>query len=395
MDNNKKNLHGLLLLVAFGVTLNFALQHLSLVRSGVGWILSLISPFLMGAAIAFILNVPMRAIENGLFGREWSKVRKSSKKGRARRPSPEEIRLKIKRPISYILTLLAVALVIFVVMFLIVPELANTFKIIGKALPGFYTEVQGWIAVLSEKFPEAADYLTGLQVDWKALVEKVIDLVQNSGIFSSAFGAVSSLVSGVFDFFVGFCFSIYLLMQKEKLSLQCRKILYAWLPKEKVDYIVRVGTLSCVTFSRFLSGQCLEALILGTMFFISMTIFGFPYALLIGVLVAVTALIPIFGAFIGCAVGAFLILIVDPVKALWFVVMFLILQQLEGNLIYPRVVGSSVGLPSIWVLVAVSLGGSLMGVVGMLIFIPLCSVLYTLLRETVYARLKKRAITVK
>ena len=390
---NKGNLRNILLAVAFGVVLNFGLQHFSLVKNSAVKVFSLFSPFVLGAAIAFILNVPMRAIEDALFGKEWSEKRpgKKNRKGL----SPDEFRLKIKRPVSYVLSLVAVAAVIFIVIFMIVPELTNTFMIIRSALPGFYADVQEWITALAVNYPEVAEYLTGLQVDWKGLVESVLGMIKDSGIFSTAFGAVSSLFNGLFNFFVGFVFSIYLLMQKEKLALQCRKLLYAWLPEKTVQYIVRVGALSDTTFSRFLSGQCIEALILGTMFFIVLTVLQYPYALLIGVLVAVTALIPIFGAFIGCGVGAFLILIVDPLKAFWFIVIFLILQQIEGNLIYPKVVGSSVGLPSIWVLAAVSLGGSMMGVAGMLIFIPLCSVVYALLRETVYARLAKRNLTVK
>ena len=166
--------------------------------------------------------------------------------------------------------------------------------------------------------------------------------------------------------------------------------MYAFLPEKKVEWCLEVCSLAAKSFSSFLTGQCVEALILGMMFFIAMSIFSMPYALLVGVLIAFTALIPIFGAFIGCIVGAFLILMVAPVKALIFVIMFLVLQQIEGNLIYPKVVGSSVGLPSIWVLAAVTIGGSLMGVVGMLIFIPITSVVYTLFRASVYKKLKSK-----
>lgn len=392
MDLNRQNLRKLILIVAFGVLLNFSLQHFSVLRGGISWILGMLAPFLLGSAIAFILNVPMRFIERTLF------------KERPRRPAPSKkppkkkaagLLIRLKRPLSLILTLVFVVGAILVVTFLIVPELGNTFRLLGEALPGFYLQVQQWIADLSASFPEAAEYLTSLPVDWKQLTQSVFDFVRNSGIFSSAFGAASSIVSGLVSFFVGFVFALYLLVQKEKLALQFKKLLYAFLPAERVEGIVRVATLSCDTFSRFLSGQCLEALILGTMFFIAMTILQFPYALLIGVLVAFTALIPIFGAFLGCIIGAFLILMVDPMKALWFIVLFLILQQVEGNLIYPKVVGGSIGLPSIWVLVAVTVGGSMMGIAGMLIFIPLCSVLYTLLRETVYRRLKERRVQVK
>ena len=188
-------------------------------------------------------------------------------------------------------------------------------------------------------------------------------------------------------------FACYILLQKEKLNVQVRKVLYAFIPRGRAEAALEVFSLTYSTFSSFLTGQCVEAIILGTMFVVAMTIFNMPYALLVGVVIAFTALIPIFGAFIGCAIGAFLIFMVDPVRALGFIVLFLVLQQIEGNFIYPHVVGNSVGLPSIWVLAAVSLGGSLMGVVGMLIFIPIVSVVYALFREVVYLKLKKQQIT--
>ena len=205
---------------------------------------------------------------------------------------------------------------------------------------------------------------------------------------------VSGVVSAATNFVIAFVFAMYIVLQKERLSVQVRKIMYAFLPRKGADWINRVASLAYTTFSHFFTGQCLEAVILGTMFFVAMTIFRFPYALLVGILVAFTALIPIFGAFIGCVVGAFLILMENPMQAVLFVVMFLILQQIEGNLIYPHVVGNSVGLPSIWVLVAVTVGGSLMGIVGMLVFIPLMSVCYTLFRQWVYDRLKKRELII-
>ena len=203
------------------------------------------------------------------------------------------------------------------------------------------------------------------------------------------------MVSVLTSSFIAFVFACYILLQKEKLGLQCRKALFALLPKRVAERVISVCSLSHRVFSSFITGQCVEAVILGTMFFVAMSILKMPYALLVGCLIAVTALIPIVGAFIGCGVGAFLILMVSPMQALIFVIMFLILQQVEGNLIYPHVVGSSVGLPSIWVLFAVTVGGSLMGVLGMLLFIPLTSVLYTLFREFVYKRLREKNIRVK
>ena len=209
-------------------------------------------------------------------------------------------------------------------------------------------------------------------------------------MLSSTVSAAMSIISGVTTFFIGFVFAIYILLQKETLSRQFKKLMRAYLPEAVTDRTLEILHLIYETFSSFFAGQCLEAVILGTMFFIVLSIFQLPYALLIGVLIAFTALIPLFGAFIGCAIGAFLMLMVEPLNALVFLIIFFVLQQLEGNLIYPHVVGNSVGLPSIWVLVAVTIGGSTMGIVGMLVFIPVCSVLYTLLREAVNKRLNKK-----
>ena len=224
--------------------------------------------------------------------------------------------------------------------------------------------------------------------------EKIMDLAQNWGsdLLSSGGGFISNVIGAISTFVIGLIFSFYLLFQKERLSRQGRQVCYALLPVSFADRVLEVLRLSNRTFSSFLSGQCLESVILGTMFVIAMTLLRLPYALLVGVLIALTALVPIVGSFIGCGVGAMLIAITDPWKALIFIVVFLVLQQIEGNLIYPQVVGSSVGLPSIWVLVAVTLGGKLMGVVGMLLFIPLCSVLYALFRSFIKSRLVQKAI---
>jgi len=206
--------------------------------------------------------------------------------------------------------------------------------------------------------------------------------------------AAKNIISGVSTFFIAFVFSCYILMQKERLSVQVRKLMYAFIPEDWTNIFIALGSLTYKTFSSFLTGQCVEAVILGMMFFIVMSIFNFPYAMLVSVLIAFTALIPVFGAFIGCAVGTLLILLVNPMKGLIFVVVFLVLQQIEGNFIYPHVVGNSVGLPSMWVLAAVSVGGSLFGVVGMLVFIPIVSVIYTILRGIVNRRLKEKKIMV-
>ena len=230
---------------------------------------------------------------------------------------------------------------------------------IAAQVPEAFERLQESAARFQEYLPLLANQIEGLSIDWAGLSQKAVGLVQNwgKGLLISGGGLVSGIVSGVTTFFIGLIFSLYILLQKEKLARQGRQLCYAFLPEAAADQLLNILRLSERTFSSFLSGQCLEAVILGTMFFVSMTLLHFPYALLVGVLIALTALIPIVGAFIGCAVGALLMLVNDPWQALWFIVLFLVLQQIEGNLIYPHVVGSSVGLPSIWVLAAVTVGG--------------------------------------
>lgn len=374
MDLNKDNMKKIMLLILFAVLLLVGVQRFDVVIGTVRGFISLISPFILGGCIAFIMNVPMRVIERNLFRSEKLK--------------------RIKRPISILLTLIAIVGVIFIVMFIILPELARTIVLLGDSITEFPKKVQEQVTDLVNKYPEIQSYLGKYEVDWNTIGKSAVGFVQGftSGLFNSTIGVVSSIVSGVANFIIGFVFAIYILAQKENLTKQCKEIIYSIFPEQRGDKIIAVFHLAENTFANFLSGQVTEAVILGCMFFITMTIFKFPYALLVGVLIAFTALIPIFGAFIGCIIGAFLILMINPIQALWFVVLFIILQQIEGNLIYPHVVGGSVGLPSIWVLVAVTLGGNLMGIAGMLIFIPLCSVLYALSRVSIGNELTRRGI---
>ncbi|MBE5961783.1 MAG: AI-2E family transporter [Lachnospiraceae bacterium] len=384
MELNKKNTQKILLIITFTIVLLVGLFNISSVIAGVKGILSILSPFILGGCIAFILNSPMRCIERNLFGR-----RKDGKKS------------KFARPLSIVLTILFVLGIVFIVLFIIVPELGNTFAILGNNIAAFVPKVEGWATDLSKKYPEIQSYVGDLELDWARISSEAVTFVKNFmngflsstvGFLNSTIGVVSSIVSGITRFLIGFVFSIYVLARKENLGRQGKQILYATLKEKRAERIIGILALSERTFSNFLSGQCVEAVILGAMFFVAMTILRFPYALLVGVLIAFTALIPIFGAFVGCVVATFLILMVNPIQALWFIVLFNVLQQIEGNLIYPHVVGGSVGLPSIWVLFAVTVGGNLMGVVGMLVFIPLCSVIYTIIRSLVYKGLEQRNI---
>lgn len=416
MNFDRQLFRKLLAVVAFGVLLNFAVQHLPVLAQGFSWVGAIIEPFLLGGVVAFILNVPLSAIERFLFPDKKTSVietviikenelqdkagemllstlpggRKAAKNQLPRERSLDVSRFR--RPISLTVTLLLVAAVIAFVFGMVIPELGRTATSLLAALPGYFDSAQKWAMELLEGNQELTEYIAGLELDWATLSAQAVTMIEESGLIESIFGTASSLVGGVVSVVIGLVFSIYVLMRKEQLGRQIKMILYAFLPNEVCEQIIRIASVSSKTFSRFLSGQCTEAVILGTLFFIVMTLFGFPYALLCGVFIGFTALVPIFGSFLGCAVGAFLILMVDPERTIWFIIMFLVLQQIEGQLIYPHVVGNAVGLPSIWVLAAVSIGGSMFGIPGMLFFIPLSSVLYALLREVVYKRLGKKQL---
>lgn len=375
MEWNRQNIKGLLLVVCGGAAFYAALQHLNVVARALGWLAGILAPFLLGAAIAFILNVPMRAMERHLFP--------NARRGAGAR-----------RPLALVLTLVAVIGVLVLASCVIGPGVRDAAKSIASQAPAAFDRLYNWLLGLEQYLPQIETWVQDLSIDWKTLSQKAIQLVQSWGgsLLSTGGGLIGGVVSGVSTFVIGLIFSFYILLQKEKLSRQGRQVLYGLLPVKRADRALEVLRLANRTFSSFLSGQCTEAVILGTLFVIAMSIFRLPYAVLVGVLIALTALIPIVGAFIGCGVGALLIAVTDPWKAVVFVILFLVLQQIEGNLIYPHVVGSSVGLPSIWVLAAVTLGGKLMGVAGMLFFIPLCSVLYALFRDFVKGRLAEKKV---
>ena len=375
MEWNRQNSKALLLVICGGVAFYCALQNLPAVLKACGWVLGILTPFLLGGAIAFILHVPMRAIERHLFP--------NAKRGAG-----------LRRPLALVLTLVAVIGVLALAGGVIGPGVRDAVKSIVSQVPDALARLEKQLMSLEQYLPQIQDVVESLAIDWRSLSQKAISLAQAWGgsLLSSGSGFIGGVVSGVSTFVIGLIFSFYILLQKERLARQGRQVIYALLPMKAADRVLEVLRLTDRTFSSFLSGQCLEACILGAMFVVAMTIFRMPYALLVGVLIALTALIPIVGAFIGCGVGALLIAVTDPWKALVFVILFLVLQQIEGNLIYPHVVGSSVGLPSIWVLAAVTLGGKLMGVVGMLFFIPLCSVLYALFRDFVKGRLAEKKV---
>lgn len=379
MDLSKMSIKKIRELIVFTALLVVALWKFDVVLGVLKTIWDIIFPFVLGGAIAFLTNVPMSFLEKKIF----ENVKKKNK-----------IVRKLKRPISLILTIVLVVGVIALVMFGVIPQLTRTMGTLVTSINDFIPQMQSWIGEFFHNNQEIMNLVDQIEFDPDQAIKWGISLLGNGAgnMMNTTMSAVGSIVSGVATFFIAFSFACYILFQKEKLHIQIRKVFFAFLPRQKADAFLKVCSLTYRTFANFLAGQCLEAVILGSMFVVTLSILRMPYALLIGILIAFTALIPIFGAFIGCAVGSFLIFMVNPQQAILFVIVFLVLQQIEGNLIYPHVVGESVGLPSIWVLAAVTIGGNLMGIVGMLVFIPLLSVIYTIFREFVYLRLKKQNI---
>ena len=377
MHIDKKLMHRIFGLIAGAIIFAWLILDTARATMLFNAVWGLIAPFVAGAGIGFIFNVPMRSIESQLEGMH--------------RPG-------LRRGLALILTLLCLALVIMFVFELLIPQLQLTIAALSAKIPAFIDRTAQNLMVLVAENPELGTWIQetfDLQsLDWPTIVANVLSWLGNqiSSVMGSAVSVIGSVTTGIVNTVIALVFAIYCLGRKEILARQCRRILYSLLPESASDEIIRITRLTIVTFTNFISGQCLEALILGCLFAVTMAILKMPYIPLVSVIIGVTALIPVVGAFVGCVVGAFFILVNDPLQALTFIAMFLVLQQLENNLIYPRVVGTSIGLPGMWVLVAVTIGGELMGVGGMLVMIPLASVLYTLAGEFTDRRLAERNI---
>ena len=373
-DKTRKDI---IIIISYIALVIFALVNFSKIFAFLGKVISIFSPFLLGIILAFVLNVLNNFIEKKIFG----KIK------------PSKIWNKIKRPLCITLSLILVFLTIFFVMNLLIPQLKNSASLFTDTLPAYKEDIIG--------------ILNKFDVD-ESTVNKVGEYLDNFGkvitdyikgnskdVITVTTEVATSVISIISKGIITLVFAIYMIAQKETLSRQINKVMKAYLKPKTINKINTIGTLANKTFSNFVTGQCLEALIFGSLVFVGMLIFRFPYASTIGVLLGFTALIPIFGAFIGTAIGFILIMMVSPVKAILFVVFIIVLQQTEGNLIYPRVVGKSIGLPGMWVLLSVTVGGSIGGILGMLIATPLCSLLYALFTKMVNDRLKSNKIVTK
>jgi len=377
VDNNGNQIKRLLLVITYAVVLYLALSNLNVIFSVLQNILSVLYPMILGVGIAYVLNLLMTLIEERLLGKVMKKT------GKAR---------KLKRALSVLLTFITVAALLTGLIMFVVPQVKSSAKLLGDSIPGLYNKAYAYVSSLAAEYNLTSDLLAKINENWKDIMNTLSAFLSNT--VPQIFNLTVGLTTGVINLVLGITVSIYLLYSKEKLVLMLRKMLYAFTRKSFADKVSGIASMANATFSRFIGGQVTEAMILGTLCFIGMSIFRMPYPLLISMLIAVTALIPILGAYLGVIPSAFIILMENPLKALFFVIFIICLQQFEGSVIYPKVVGKSIGLSGLWVLTAITLGGSLFGLMGMLLGVPAFAVLYILTRNAVYHRLKEKKIVI-
>lgn len=368
MNLNKKNTKQIMLLISFAALMLWIVFNYKLFIDLIGFIIKLLMPLIVGIAIAFIINVPMKQIERKIF-----KIEKRKHK-------------KIIRVISLILSIVLIFGIIGLIMFLVIPEFALAINNISKNIPKNYDWINDVISKINAIYPDIKEYLNN--IDLKSVIDTSVN--QAGNIVSMLAGFLSTMISRIIIFFIGFIISIYILLDKENLSRQTKKVLNAFFSSNITKEVIKIVKLANTTFTNFLTGQCLDASLIGFLLFIILSIIRLPYALILGVLFAITALIPYVGAFITLLVGVILIGVTNPIGALWYVIIFFALQQFDDNITYPRIVGGSVGLPALWALVAVLMGGSIFGFIGMIISIPLASIIYSLLRDYINEKIKKK-----
>lgn len=379
MNLTKKEIKKITGIICFAIAFYFILENLETVKNIIDNVLNTISPFLIGCGLAFILNIPMSWFEKKVF------APRKTKNGMTKKS-------RLARPISIIAAFIFLLVTISLIIKLVIPELVSVIVVFFKEIPNLALNIKEWAIDLTDQYPDISKQIQSFEIDWNAVSNEIINFSKNlaGSVVTSSIGFIISFVGGIFDFIISMVFAIYILSSKKKLKTQFKNIIRAYLSEKNAKYILKICSLSKTTFYNFITGQCTEALVLGTLCFIGMLILRLPYAITISVLIAVTALIPIIGAFIGIIIGAILILSIDPIKSAIFIVFLIVLQQIESNVIYPKVVGNSVGLPGMWVLVAVVVGGGFAGMLGLLLGLPTASILYIIFKEDVMNRLNKR-----
>jgi len=366
-NSSKKIARWIIGIVTACIVIYLGLRNLGVVADAFNWVINIVFPLILGLAFALIINVPMRFFESHLF-----------------RKSKGKVVSKIRKPLSFVLALLLILGIVSGVISLVIPELISAIKLIADYIIDMVSDIE---KTGVEKLP-FGNLLK--DVDWKSVVAGLEKwLKEESGtIMNSAVVTISAFIGGVVDLFIAFVFSIYILFNKESLKRQATRLIKAWLPRKFGEWIIHAADVSSKVFRNFISGQTLEGLILGSLCMIGMFILRLPYAPMVGALVGVTALVPVVGSLTGAIVGAFMIATESPVKALIFLVFLLVLQQIEGNFIYPKVMSSRINLPPIWVLAAITIGGGLAGAIGMLVAVPTVSVIYLLVKEATESREK-------
>ena len=369
----KEDMKQWLMLIITAILAYWVVNNLNFIGGLLSKLIAVLSPFLLGIAIAFVLNIPMTKIENNL-----NKIIKNKK-------APVRV-------ISIAISLIIFILIIVFVLFLLIPEIIESIQHLISIAPGLIDKLENWVIDLLDKYPELQVEIGKVFANNK--IDTIIPEILNH-IVNGAIIFISNLISGVITLFTAIVFSIYLLSQKEYVLNGLKKMIKAYFKLIHANRLIEIGKLINQTFTKFVSGQCVEAVILGIIFFFVLSIFKFPYALIISVLTTITALIPIFGAMIAMCIGAILIAIESPLQAIIFIIVFQVIQQIEGNFIYPKVVGKSVGLSPMWTLLSISVGGSLFGIVGMFVALPLASILYALLKDSVNQRLEQKTAATK
>ena len=414
MKLDKENTKQIIKIVVIAIVLLVALLNIEPVWNVCKTFFSILSPFICGLAIAFILNIFMRFYEEKLFKTKKKRKNNSKEITQSEKNNPNNnIMTKAssnvinktnlekenkqnkgnkngKRVVSIALSIITIVAVITIIMLLIIPQFVEIIKNLIINMPTYLESLKDWAIDLTQRVPEINNFIQNIQIDTEALKNGLMNI--SKGVLDVTINQVSGLVSGIVNFFIAIVFAVYILANKEGLKVQAKEFIYARIPEERADYILKVSRLARDSFRSFLTGQAKEAVILGVLCTLGMLILGIPYAGPVGALTALTAFIPIVGAFIGGFVGAVLIVAIDPIKALIFIIFIIVLQQIEGNLIYPHVVGKNIGLPSIWVLVAITIGGSLFGIMGMVIGLPILSIIYAIVTENTNKKLQEKGL---
>lgn len=414
MKLDKENTKQIIKIVVIAIVLLVALLNIEPVWNVCKTFLSILSPFICGLAIAFILNIFMRFYEEKLFktkkkrknnSKEITQSEKNNQSNNIMTKASNNVINKTnlekenkqnkdnkngKRVVSIALSIITIVAVVTIIMLLIIPQFVEIIKNLIINMPTYLESLKDWAIDLTQRVPEINNFIQNIQIDTEALKNGLMNI--SKGVLDVTINQVSGLVSGIVNFFIAIVFAVYILANKEGLKVQAKEFIYARIPEERADYILKVSRLARDSFRSFLTGQAKEAVILGVLCTLGMLILGIPYAGPVGALTALTAFIPIVGAFIGGFVGAVLIVAIDPIKALIFILFIIVLQQIEGNLIYPHVVGKNIGLPSIWVLVAITIGGSLFGIMGMVIGLPILSIIYAIVTENTNKKLQEKGL---